>query len=299
MRRAVDSRICDLQDLDGGIVGKKRKTRISPSHRLQLVALAALTAVTLGVVGFVFLRPAPVATASGSVAFTPPPSTPTASPTAVDSAPTLAAVKGLLAGAEPLTISVLGDSTGNASGEWVDLWAQSLTKYGTVTLHLWDAKADDWNQKVLTYPGPARPITIWNGSKSGSTHLYALQFIDKIQPEKPAFQILNYGHNNLSLRADGGSADLMRGLAAKWASDVPTVVTLQNPAVGARASQSAASVFHLRDWAARKGHPVIDVENAFNNAGNLPSLILEDGLGVHPNPAGSRIWADTVTATLG
>lgn len=41
---------------------------------------------------------------------------------------------------------------------------------------------------------------------------------------------------------------------------------------------------------------VIDVQSAFKAAGDLPSLLLPDGL--HPSPAGSQIWAQTVLKVM-
>lgn len=278
---------------------KPVKQRFKVSNKVQLAALGTLAVVTAGVVGAALLdNPTPPASpviASTGVVAEP---TPTVEPT-VDAAPQLEAIRAALAGTEPLTISVLGDSTGDRRGEWVDLWAQHLATRGTVTLHLWDGETDNWNPKPVVYPGGERQIVIWNGSKAGSNSLYAAQYLASIQPGKPTFQILSYGHNNATLRADSGAADLLNSLKSKWDAEVPTAITLQNPASGAREVQSAGSVSFLRDWAGRKGYPVIDANKAIADAGNLPGLLLEDGLGVHPNPAGQRIWADTVIATLG
>lgn len=225
--------------------------------------------------------------------------TPTPEPT-VDVAAAQAKLQAMVKGSAPLVISVLGDSTGDKKGEWVDLWAKHLAAYGTVTLHMWDDAGAGWMKETITYPGPPRAITIWNGSKPGANHMYALERLAKIQPVKPSFQILNYGHNYQAARADGGLHDLLGQLTTQWGAAVPTVVTLQNPATGAREGRSLASMTYLREWAATK-YPVIDVYTPFKAAAgnNLPALLINDGVGVHPNPAGQKIWADTITKTLG
>jgi hypothetical protein len=216
----------------------------------------------------------------------------------VDTKAAAAKIQALVKGNAPLVISVLGDSTGDKPGEWVDLWAKHLAQYGTVTLHLWSEGSGDWLPDVITYPGPARKIDIWNGSKPGASHAYALENLAKIQPVKPTFQILNYGHNYLATRADGGEYDLLAALTEKWKAAVPTALTLQNPAQGERAVRSEASQMYIREWAVNK-YPVIDVYTPFKASGNLPALILSDGIGVHPNTRGQILWVDTVIKALG
>lgn len=268
--------------------------------RRILTAAALAAAASLALAGSASESPAASAKANDyESSQTPAESTSTPAPIA-NAAATRAKIQELIKGPGTLVISVLGDSTGDKSGEWVDLWAKHLAKYGTVTLHMWDGKAADWSPKTITYPGPARQITIWNGSKSGADHQYPLERLSKIQPVKPTFQILSYGHNYLALRADSGAYDLLGQLSTKWGVPVPTAITLQNPARGAREARTLASVTYLKEWAATR-YPVIDVYTAFKAAGgsNLPALLLNDRTGVHPNPAGQKIWADTAIKTLG
>lgn len=268
--------------------------RATKKQKLQYGGLAALTAVSIGVAGFALLDQSPPVSSPAPVVSLPV-TTPAPAPT-VDPAPTLDAIRAAVAGTESLVISVLGDSTGNAKGEWVELWSQHLAQYGTVTLHQWDDKAGAWNPKPIVVPGTDRSITIWNGSHPGANYTYALERIDIMQPEKPSFLIHSFGHNKAAQLADGGAMDLLLAVNRKWAAPVPTVVVLQNPSQNAREFNTKESVDVLRAWAPRAGHPVIDVYGAFEAAGNLPSLLSDD---VHPNPAGQKLWVDTVIATLG
>lgn len=264
------------------------------SAGLKYILLAVLAVAALAAAGFALVRiPANVAASSQPVAV--PAVIETTAAPLVDAAPMLANIKALVTGSEPLTISVLGDSTGNSTGEWVDLWAKDLTRYGTVTLHLWDEKAHTWLPTPTVYEGGERAITIWNGSQPGSHFAYALQRIDTMVPEQPSFVIHNYGHNKATKRVDAGAMDLLAAVDQKWGT-TPAVLVLQNPSRNSRQMFSAESVSLLRDWAARTGYPTVDVNAAFVAPGPIDALLVDD---VHPNPAGSRIWADTIKAALG
>lgn len=196
--------------------------------------------------------------------------------------------------ADPLIISVLGDAAGDERGEWVDLYGQHLAKYGTVTVHFWDSKVKAYSQKTETYPGPERQIEIWNGSMHGSSQ-NGLENLTAMQPQRPSFVFLNYGHSQV---ADSASASIWRLTTAideKW-GETDEVVILQNPSINSREQYSARSVAEIKGYALRFGRPVVDVEGAFTKKG-LVSALLEDD--VYPNAAGSRLWADTVIGLFG
>lgn len=263
----------------------------------KLAGLGALAVVTIATAGFALQsQPAPA-----PEAIAPAPSV-TITPAAVraemvpDQASALAAIRALVTGPEPLVISVMGDSTGNATGEWVDLWAAGLAQYGTVTLHQWDEKAGAWKAQPKVAAGPARGITIWNASHPGANYNYPLQRLDVMSPEKPSILIHSFGHNVGAQRADAGAMDLFAALEKKWGGEIPTAIILQNPARNTRELPTQHSVDALRDWAGRAGYPVIDVNTAFKESGESLGMLLIDD--VHPNPAGQRIWADTVIAAL-
>ncbi|MDR6505636.1 SGNH/GDSL hydrolase family protein [Arthrobacter oryzae] len=230
----------------------------------------------------------PAGTASESAAVPP--------QAAPEDAVTVRDLQTMVSGTDALTISVLGDSTGDEPGEWVDLWARHLSKRGTVTLHFWDAATNDWKAHPIVYPGPDRAITVWNGSRSGASHAYPLEHLDRIQPSRPSFTVLSFGHNPAPERADRGAAELLAAADAKWAARVPAAIVLQNPSEGLWEKQTADSVAALRSWAPGAGYPTIDVNEAFRVHRGLPDLLTDD---VHPNSAGQRLWADTVAAALG
>jgi hypothetical protein len=213
-----------------------------------------------------------------------------------ESAANLTDLRETVSGPDALTISILGDSTGDEPGEWVDLWARDLSARGTVTVHFWDAAAADWKADPTVYPGPDRPITVWNGSRAGASYAYALEHLQRIQPSQPSFTVLNFGHNPSPDRADLGAAGLLAAADTRWAGPVPAAIVLQNPSLGSWEEQTAGSVAALRGWAPGAGYPLIDVNAAFRARGGLPGLLADD---VHPNSAGQRLWAYTVRAALG
>jgi len=221
------------------------------------------------------------------------PPTPTiAAPAPLEVTP-LDGIRASIASDKPMTISVLGDSTGNDAGEWVDLWAQHLAENATVTLHTWKEGATPWPTK--TYGTGARQVIIWNGSQPGSSGNYARMQFHAMQPEKPDLIIYNYGHNASPNGTPGDIESLQRTANTDWKAQIPFVVTLQNAVRGTYVVASDMSVAELKAWTAARGVPVIDIRSAIP-AASLGALLLDD---VHPNKQGSKIWADTVIQTLG
>jgi hypothetical protein len=193
-------------------------------------------------------------------------------------------------------VNVLGDSTGNERGEWVDLWARHLGETATVEFHQWGEDTEAYPAEPYTYGDGARRVTIWNGSKHGSQGQYARDRIRAMQPVAPDLIIYNYGHNKST---DGVVADieaLNQSAQARWRANVPFVVMLQNPAQGTREGSSAAAVEAIRAWAKPRGVAVIDVPTAFAANGGASVLLADE---VHPNASGSKVWADAVAKALG
>lgn len=196
--------------------------------------------------------------------------------------------------ARPVTISVLGDSTGNDVNEWVALWGQQLGKSRAVTIHRWDDKAGDWMDAKLLYGTSGDAVTIWNFSAPGRTAKYAVERIRQAAPVKPDLVIYNFGHNGAPEAAVPELANLSEVLKNKW-QNLEQVVTIQNPETGARAEMQKGVRERIRRWANVAGVPTIDVAASFE-AGDRPNELMRDD--VHPNDAGSGVWARTVTAAL-
>lgn len=205
----------------------------------------------------------------------------------------LADIQGLVSGDAPLTVSVLGDSTGNDAGEWVELWAQHLGATNSVTVHRWTQGAATW--PVTTYGEGKRVVNIWNGSEPGSNGMFARERFHAMQPVKPDLVIYNYGHNDSPSGAASDVEALQRMAEARWGAGLPFVVTLQNASRGKYQRVSAKSVSEQKAWAVQRGVPVIDIESTISEQ-NLDELLFDE---VHPNQQGSRFWADKVAEALG
>ena len=208
----------------------------------------------------------------------------------------LAAARAALAGRGPVVVSVLGDSTGNEDGEWVDLWARSLGSKRRVVLHQWDDDHGGWQPRVRTYGTRGPAVTIWNGSKSGAAAGYAHARLQVLEPDRPDLVVYSFGHNHSPGKAVGPMRSLVDAVEARWRGTPSEVVILQNPELGARAAKHARVEAELRAWAARAGLPTIDVFGAYQSRADEP-LLLKDFH--HPNAAGSAVWATVVEEALG
>ncbi|WP_181036367.1 SGNH/GDSL hydrolase family protein [Arthrobacter sp. B1805] len=194
-------------------------------------------------------------------------------------------------------ISVLGDSTGNSSGEWVDLWAQDLAKNATVTVHMWDQLKQQYYSQPKVYGTAEKQITIWNGSMSGASADYPVDKLSVIQPETPDIVLLSFGHNGTPQNI-GPAFQATYDAIASAAPEAETSVIIQNPANPPRTERTDENQAAVKQWAGTNGLPTLDVRSAFDTKPDLTALLLDDGTGVHPNDAGSRVWADAIITAL-
>jgi hypothetical protein len=194
-----------------------------------------------------------------------------------------------------LNISVLGDSTGNDSTEWVAQWGMLLAAQGaSVQVRTWDHAQADWSPDVVRFGAGERSITIWNGSVSGATPSYPLSFKTLMQPRKPDVTIVNYGHDHRQATAALATemTNLLDSLKVRWgSSDASVVLTVQNPGQGSAAVTSAAQRHEVKRIARERELPVADIDHAFHNVGDLSRLMVNEK---HPGPSGSMVWATTV-----
>lgn len=196
---------------------------------------------------------------------------------------------------QSLTISVLGDSTGDGDGEWVALLSKAIAKTHAVTYHSWSRTTLTWNDPIaFSTDGPT--VNVWNMSASGQTAAYPAPLLDKGQPTEPDLVLYSFGHNN-TVGSIGPEMRLTAdAVKNKWGVSIPSIVILQNPSLGDRAKPQTQKVQLLRSTIAPSlGMPSIDVYAAFAKAGP-PLQYLPDGL--HPNSKGSKLWADTVIHAL-
>lgn len=189
----------------------------------------------------------------------------------------------------PMVVSVLGDSTGNDPGEWVDLWARHLGARHVVVEHTWSWKYGRWNATPIRYGSTGSPVTIWNGSMPGAQPKYALDRLATMRPARFDLLVLSYGHNGFPQDTTAGLSQLTAGVTA------PRYVVLQNPGLDDHAAAQDRNLAAVKAWAAQTHTPTIDVTSAFRQRG--PRSLMRDH--AHPNPAGSALWESVVQGVLG
>jgi lysophospholipase L1-like esterase len=214
---------------------------------------------------------------------------------AASAADHLAEVRAVMGGHGPVVVSVLGDSTGNEDGEWVDLWARRLGGTRRVVLHQWDDVHGGWLPRTRVYGQHGPSVTIWNSSKSGAQARYASARLRVIQPQRPDLVVYSFGHNHSRGQVVGPMRALVAAVDRRWPAPPSSVVLLQNPQLGATAATHAEVEAELRRWAAGAGLPTIDVFDAFEAHPREASLFKDFR---HPSPAGSAVWAAVVAESI-
>ena len=200
---------------------------------------------------------------------------------------------------QPLTIAVIGDSTGNNDDEWVSLTAERINReYGrTVVYNPWLPATTAYGA-ARTLQGAGEPVTIWNFSAPGERSAYSIRHLAVGVPEAPDLVIINHGHNETPAEAAGFISSLIDRVGEMRDPAPALAVTLQNPRLdelGIEPSQRISrAIAELTPE--HPGAVTIDVRSAFEAAD--PSILTYPD-GVHPAPAGSRLWADTVATALG
>lgn len=198
------------------------------------------------------------------------------------------------------SILVIGDSTGDGSTDWV--------------YRLTEALADDWPEWSVDYRlavdgssaysaatsvqvgSGARTLTVYNASIPGyhALHFQGTRAGWAIFPLEPDLIFISLGHNEASTPESlihSRMVSLTESVTERLSGDV--ILVAQNPATADENQQVRAQVY--RDIATARGFGFIDVMKAFLDTGAAPGLTTD---GIHPNTAGSTLWAATVHAAF-
>lgn len=202
----------------------------------------------------------------------------------------------------PFVVTVIGDSTGDQPGEWVDLAFRQLSEEldRPLVQHPWDLLTDSYLPEIRSNEDAASaPIVVWNGSASGKTGAYSLAHFDTMVPEQPDLVIFNHGLNNVPKPQT--VAPQLTALVAEveryWPASVGFAAILENPRFDGWAAAHAAVIENVGSWLAEnQAIRAIDVHAAYNGSAAPESLLLPDLL--HPSPSGSALTAATVLETL-
>lgn len=202
----------------------------------------------------------------------------------------------------PFTVAVIGDSTGDEPGEWVDLAFRELSEDldRPLVVHPWDILSNSYRQEIRSNDdGAAAPLIVWNGSASGKTGAYSLAHFATLVPAQPDVVIVNHGLNNV--RKPSTVAPELTALVAEieryWPQSVGYAAILENPRFDDWASAHDVVIDGVTSWLAdNQAVRSIDVHSAYLNSPDVNALLLPDRL--HPSPAGSALSAETVLAAF-
>ncbi|HSI42272.1 MAG TPA: SGNH/GDSL hydrolase family protein [Xanthobacteraceae bacterium] len=212
-------------------------------------------------------------------------------------------------------VLVVGDSTGVESSP--ARWVQRLCDKIAAQWPTHSVYRHPWDDATKTYPGGSvvtvqtgsgsRNIRVYNCSVSGQVIAYvrdnAPTVISGITPD---LIIYSYGHNSpqdlTNYRAITHQG--VMALAARM-PDAALVMTLQNPRATITTGVTLSSDYapdQVRqranfEYAMAEGLPVANVNDAFRAYGDYNADLLTDGL--HPNAAGSQLWADVAWGAIG
>ena len=207
--------------------------------------------------------------------------------------------KKVVEGTSDASILVIGDSTGDATTEWVYLFAQWLSsEYPThsVDYYGWDDATTNYLAPIQISTGTgSRKITFWNASLSGSRpdSWMSDRYASAISGKSADLVIWNHGHNvALSALNQTSEADY-----SPWVERVQieypfagTIITAQNPNRDNEAyTPKALLLGNLKD--ARNGVSLLDVHSRFIADGKPVSYYSDN---VHPNATGEAVWADVL-----
>lgn len=209
---------------------------------------------------------------------------------------------------------ILGDSTGNATNEWVYLTTQWLAaRYPayTVNYYLWDEAGNAWpgSPTVVQTGTGSFTLSVWNASVPGSKTGYfqGSRFTTAVVKNADLVAI-SYGHNQGGPVDTDTTRQLQRNKYLAFADEVALanpnaglVVVAQNPSVDGAFSHDiewqAQRALLYAQAASFRGWGVVNVLRAFLEYGDW-AADLTDPDGIHPSPAGSLLWAGVVQAAL-
>jgi hypothetical protein len=202
----------------------------------------------------------------------------------------------------PFVVTVIGDSTGNEEGEWVDLVFRELAEDldRPLVQHPWDIFTDSYLPEIRSnVDAGSAPIVVWNGSASGKTGQYSLAHFGTLVPAQPDLVIFNHGLNNVP--KPQSVAPQLTALVAEieryWPESVGYAAILENPRFDEWAGAHATVIDNVSSWLAEnQAVRPIDAHAAYRAAPSPELLLLPDLL--HPSPAGSALTAATVLEAL-
>jgi len=215
-------------------------------------------------------------------------STPTASPTG------LALANSILSAPSGASVLVIGDGTGDATNEWVAVWARDhLATNATVSYSAWGWVSSQYATAVR-YGTTGQTIDVWNASvRSPDMALEPARIAQAWQTS--SLVLLSYGHRRTPATITAQMDAVLAAIRAKNAT-VPIVVMIQNPDRADTETIQRENTQKIQAWAGAHGFATVDIYSAFM-ADPTPrnTMVESDG---SPSPQGSQLWATTLAEAL-
>ncbi len=214
----------------------------------------------------------------------------------------LALIDKLTGDAADGTILVIGDSTGNEPGEWPDRFGRLLAaRFPAFTISYRQFNLSGF-QEVWRHRGTGdHTLTIDNASWGGrSTRWHLAPHLAALVAVHPDLIYVNHGHNDgYTVPAEPYWRDDLLALTESLSLASPKseiVLIAQNPRTADPSMDARRPV--TQDVAQERGYGFVNVWQAFHDAApdGVGALLLGDG--IHPNAAGSRVWAGAVLRDL-
>ncbi len=223
-----------------------------------------------------------------------------ADPTAVTAAAAFRAK--VTAGAADVDLAVIGDSTGDATTEWVYRLGQRLAarhRTHSVRYRLWNTTTHAWSAWTTVQTGTgAHTISIHNMSMSGWSEVHwATELPAAAAAVTPDLAFVSLGHNSTT----GSSFTTTYGafvaqVAAAWPA-AALILIAQNPGTVTPADQGDRRT-RIIAVATGGGWGWVDVFTLFGGLSPITSPQTYYSDTVHPGPIGSSRWAGRVFAAL-
>lgn len=201
----------------------------------------------------------------------------------------------LTKGVEDATFLLISDSTGTSTYWSPNFFAQLAAQFPayTVTLRYWNNTTFVYDAPTTIQTGSgAQTLAIYNCSISGANTATFLDqyFEDRIPEVRPDFAMISLGHNE-NPEAERWGPQYLELLTSviQGCPEAGLCLIAQNPASADTNQELRANVY--AEFAAVYGAGFIDVCQVFNENGGAAALTTD---GIHPNVAGSSLWANTV-----
>lgn len=268
-----------------------RLPKAAAGFLLALVLLICITACTDGNRDGTAEQEEPVGSSSDS--------TTSATPRHVDNAK-VREVMERVADGQAVTITVLGDSTGDTMDEWVATIARAIAEDHdrSVRYFAWDVASAAYGPATVFGEGLSKaPVIIYNGSAPGQGPFYSQSNLPALAPGPSDLIIVNHGHNFTDAPSGAAKeAALVAAAQDQWQNSPAIAIILQNPRTTTPQQQEANLEAVGRAFAA-SDYLLIDVASMFRAEPALAPLLQPDG--VHPNDRGQELWSESVAEGLG